>query len=203
MRFDTVNDITGAEGNFFYEMSGEVTFIEDLGNLLMPKSAFTDTSAMLSDNPEVVYFNFFLRKEPQIANEILVFQVMEDDLKINGKSIVQDGILATEAYKNGDFITFGQKMGEILQLTTQKQEVEEIVETEEKNPRTMAQVLQGFLKATNVGKFNFTALLECIYAEDQAALEFYAAIDILKSAIKDKSIGEGIAGTIFTFAAFQ
>ena len=136
------------------------------------------------------------------SHPLQYFEIIEEDLTINGMSIVEDGIAATEAYKNGDLITFGKLFGEILKMTTQKPAETEI-ETEEKNPRTMAEVLQGFLKATNVGHFNFTNLLACIYAEDQAALEFYAAIDILKDAIKDKSIGEGIAGTLFTFAAFQ
>lgn len=79
MRLDTVNNPTGAQGNTFYQMSGEVTFIEDLGNIEMPKTAFTDTGFILSNNGGIVYFNFFARKAAGIANEILVFQFMEDE----------------------------------------------------------------------------------------------------------------------------
>lgn len=79
MIFDTVADASSAEGNVYYEMSGEVPFSDDLGNILMPKSAFTDTGFTLPPNDQVVYFNFFARKGPQVIDEILVFQFMEDD----------------------------------------------------------------------------------------------------------------------------
>ena len=79
MIFDTVVDPTSAEGNVCYEMSGEVPFADDLGNILMPVSSFTDTNFTLPENEEIVYFNFFGRKGPQVVNEIFVFQFMEDD----------------------------------------------------------------------------------------------------------------------------
>lgn len=79
MRFDTVMDLTGAEGAAFYEMSGEVTFADDLGNISMPKSAFTDTSFTLSTNDQNVFFNVFAKKGPQAVSDIFVFQFIEDD----------------------------------------------------------------------------------------------------------------------------
>ena len=79
MRFDTVNDLKGAEGQTFYEMSGTVDFIFDLGNIMMPKSSWTDTNFTLSENDQNVFFNFFARKDVGIQNEILVWQFMEDE----------------------------------------------------------------------------------------------------------------------------
>jgi hypothetical protein len=88
MNFDTVMDIRGAEGNAFYEFSGEVTFINDLGNIGMPKDAFTDTNFTLSTNDERVFFNVFARRGPSAVQDIFVFQFMEDD---NGDGVYQAG----------------------------------------------------------------------------------------------------------------
>ena len=88
MRFDTVTDPTAAEGPAYYEMSGEVTFIDDLGNITMPKSAFTDTNFTLSSNDQIVYFNVFAKKGPQAVSDIFVFQFMEDD---NGNGTFDPG----------------------------------------------------------------------------------------------------------------
>ena len=79
MRFDTVTDPKSPEGSAFYEFSGEVTFADDLGNIAMPKSAFTDTNFTLSTNDEIVYFNVFAKKGPAASSDIFVFQFMEDD----------------------------------------------------------------------------------------------------------------------------
>lgn len=79
MIFDTINDVTSAQGNACYEMSGEVPFADDLGNILMPKSSFTDTAFELPPNDQTVYFNFFARKGPMTVDELFVFQFMEDD----------------------------------------------------------------------------------------------------------------------------
>lgn len=79
MRFDTVQDLTGAEGQVYYQFSGNVDFSDDLGNINMPKESFTDTNFTLSANDEVVYFNVFARKGPQAVQDIFVIQFMEDD----------------------------------------------------------------------------------------------------------------------------
>jgi hypothetical protein len=41
------------------------------------------------------------------------------------------------------------------------------------NREMVTEVLQGLLEATNVGTFNFTNLLMCIYEADGAALSLY------------------------------
>jgi len=70
--------------------------------------------------------------------------------------------------------------------------------------KKIAEMLQGFLKGSKVGTFNFTALLECIYEADQAAEVMYVAIDqIIPEAIKDKDVVEGVAGAIFLYSAVQ
>jgi hypothetical protein len=46
------------------------------------------------------------------------FILLEDDLLINGVSILEDAKSAVTAYDNKDFVTYGQKIGQILKLTT-------------------------------------------------------------------------------------
>lgn len=79
MRFDTVNDPKSVEGFAFYETSGNVNFSDDLGNLGMPKEAFTDSNFVLSTNDDIVYFNVFAKKGPNAVQDIYVFQFKEDD----------------------------------------------------------------------------------------------------------------------------
>lgn len=67
----------------------------------------------------------------------------------------------------------------------------------------VAEVAQGFLSATHVGQFDFTALLECIYEVDQAALVLYEGVDLIEKAIKDKDMNEAVGGVIFTVAFLQ
>jgi hypothetical protein len=66
-----------------------------------------------------------------------------------------------------------------------------------------AEVAQGFLEATNVGTFNFTNLLICIYEADQAALILYEGVQILEEAYKDKDPEEAIGGIIAAVAFVQ
>ena len=67
----------------------------------------------------------------------------------------------------------------------------------------VAEVAQGFLSAAHVGQFDFTALLECIYEVDQAALVLYEGVELLEEAIKDKDMNEAVGGIIFTVAFLQ
>jgi hypothetical protein len=70
--------------------------------------------------------------------------------------------------------------------------------------KEMTEMLQGFLKGSKVGTFNFTALLECIYEADQAAEVMYVATtQIIPEAIKDKEIIEGFVGAFFMVSAVE
>lgn len=79
MRFDTVFTPTSPQGSAYWEFSGLVTFRDDLGNIMIPKSSFIDSSFTLSTNSDIVYINFFARKDPNTVKDIIVFQFMEDD----------------------------------------------------------------------------------------------------------------------------
>lgn len=49
------------------------------------------------------------------------FKLIEGDLLVNGKSIIEDIGTGLLAYKKGDYKTFGQNMGKIIKLTTEEE----------------------------------------------------------------------------------
>ena len=67
----------------------------------------------------------------------------------------------------------------------------------------LAEFLQGFFKATNVGQFNLTNLLICIYEMDNAALAFYESYELLEEAWEKKDWQEAIGGAIALVAGVQ
>ena len=132
------------------------------------------------------------------------FKVMEEDILLNGISILKDTYKGVEAYKKGDFVSFGEQMGEILKMATEAKAIREAQEDMPKPDAKMAtEVAQGFLEATNVGHFNFTNLLICIYEADQAALILDEGVKMLEQAWKDKDIEEAIPGVIAAVAFVQ
>jgi hypothetical protein len=74
----------------------------------------------------------------------------------------------------------------------------------EDNKKQVAEIMQGFLKGSNVGTFNFTALLECIYSADQAAEVMYVATtQIIPEAYHDKQPVEALIGLFFMYSAVE
>jgi hypothetical protein len=63
-------------------------------------------------------------------------------------------------------------------------------------------MLQGITNSFG-GSFNFEALLVCIYDEDNAALAFDMAFQLLEEAIHDKDVTEAIGAVIATIAGYQ
>ena len=123
---------------------------------------------------------------------------------INGVSILKDAFKGVEAYKKGDYVTFGFEMGSILKLATEHKAIQVAQEDMPKPDANMAaEVAQGFLEATNVGHFNFTNLLICIYEADQAALILDEGVKMLEQAWKDKDVEEAIPGVIAAVAFVQ
>jgi hypothetical protein len=132
------------------------------------------------------------------------FEVIEKDVLLNGTSIIADAEKAVKAYRAGKYGWFGYEMGKIIKLATEAKAMREAKEDSPSPDATMAaEVAQGFLEATNVGTFNFTNLLICIYEADQAALILDEGVKQLEEAWKDKSIQEAIPGVIMGVAFVQ
>jgi hypothetical protein len=133
------------------------------------------------------------------------FKVVEDDLLVNNHGIMKEAAEAVEFYQAEKFFEFGEIMGKILKIATEKEAVPALVVVE--NPdkalidrQMVTEFAQGFLETSQVGEFNFTNLLMCIYEADQAALILYQAVEILEEAYEDKDINEAIGGIIASVA---
>ena len=134
------------------------------------------------------------------------FEVLEKDLKVNGISIIIDGAEAAAAYRRGDFFTFGKKMGEILEKSTEKAPEPKTLQSfpaDNIDHKMVTEIFQGLLEGTKVGTFNFTNLLICIYEMDQAAMIAYQDVEMIEDAIKNKDYEELIPAAIATVAAVQ
>jgi hypothetical protein len=71
------------------------------------------------------------------------------------------------------------------------------------NRENIAEFLQGFFKSTNVGDFNLTNLLVCIYEMDNAAIAFYQGAEMLDEAWEKKDWNDALGGAIAIFAGVQ
>ena len=130
-------------------------------------------------------------------------QALEDDIKVNGVSILYKIDTAMNAIEHGDYEEFGLHMGEILKLSTRQHELRE---PEAYKPKKeigdFAELLQGYYAALGYD-MPFMQILMCIYQADQAALELYADVQLWEEAFRDKSWFEGLFAVIFLFAFGQ
>lgn len=137
------------------------------------------------------------------------FELLETDLLMNGQSILEDIGMGVEAYRNNDFETFGKQMGKIVKLATTANAKKAYAaktwkDVYPKDNREMAtEIIQGLLESANVGKFNFTNLLLCIYEADGAALDLYQSVEMLEDAWKKKNMEEAAEGAIGMIALYQ
>jgi hypothetical protein len=116
------------------------------------------------------------------------------------------------SYGAGKYAEFGQYLGNIMQHSTELKVYPHQEYVQERKPtqklpkvakREIAAFSQGFLQATNVGTFNFTALLECIYEADQAAEALDMGVRELIKGVEDKDINDIIPGVIGIVAFVQ
>jgi len=114
--------------------------------------------------------------------------------------------MAMKSWRKNDFVSFGYYLGSILEVATRTETPVQEKEQDRElimNRSMVAEVAQGFLESTQVGTFNFTNLLVCIYEADQDSLVLYQAVDMLEKAYKDKDPNEAIGGIIAVVAFVQ
>lgn len=150
-------------------------------------------------------FARFISTADIAANPTKHFTKLEKDILIDGTSIMKDIWNGVGAWKHQDYEKFGLTMGNILALATKPTEVEEGWKGSfpNDNREMVAEVFQGFLEATEVGTFNFTNLLLCIYEADQAALALYEGVNLLEQAWTNKQWQDAVGGALFVFTAVQ
>jgi len=90
MSFNIINN-GNAEGDFYYDMGGEVNWDWLIGMIDFPASAYGNpTLSDLSDNADNVYFNVLLYLPDDLPNPpIVLFQFREDD---NNDGVFNDGM---------------------------------------------------------------------------------------------------------------
>ena len=81
-------------------------------------------------------------------------------------------------------------------MATEKPKLEEKKDMA-KAKQDIAAFMQGFLEATDVGEFNYTNLLECIYVLDNAAIALYYNIFEWKLLISNPGMAD-VVGIIMT-----
>ena len=138
-----------------------------------------------------------------------MFGVYEDDLQINGYSILKMLEEAFTAYENGDFERHGYMMGRIMQLmklpkpTMQTKETALAASSKSDMSNDAAAMVQGFMSGVGIVGTHYQDILVCIYEADQAALELYADLQIWTEAWHDKSLVEGLFAVVFGVAFVQ
>ena len=146
----------------------------------------------------------FMSSMNMIENPKKYINVIAEDTLKNGYELFDLAEQAVTAYKAGHFEEFGVKIGTILETVTTPEAHNQLqVKSDATNKKMVTEVLQGFLQATNVGTFNFTNLLICIYEADQTATIGYEAVEIFEEAYADKDIMEAVGGVIATVAFVQ
>ena len=137
-----------------------------------------------------------------------IFGVYNDDLQINGYSIMYMVQEAMAAFHQGHFEQFGEKLGQIMHLVSvpKANEPQHVAVQEAEAPTDMsnvAEMLQGFFQGVGIVDMNFMDVLVCIYEADQSALELYADLQIWQEAWADKSLFEGLFAVVFLVAFGQ
>lgn len=135
---------------------------------------------------DMSYMSDAIKNLPQLTKNLKSHEkeIIESALNVNGME------------------SLGEWFGKFVQFTTEKSTT--WADAYPKDNREVAtEILQGFFEGTNVGTFNFTNLLICIYGEDQAAIALYEGVELFEQAWADKDWTEAVGGVIALVAAVQ
>jgi hypothetical protein len=108
-------------------------------------------------------YNGFSRTTQMMSDPVAFFKPVAEDVLIHGIPILRDTELAVDAYKAGDYYGYGEKIGQILKNATGVRSQFQANPTGKVDREMAAKVASGLLSSTQVGSFNFEALLICIY----------------------------------------
>jgi len=141
------------------------------------------------------------------ANLGSLFTKFEDDLQINGYSIIKMLFSAISAMENSEFEQYGYQLGRIMQLMDLPKPTKTVgtplSTVKEGDVKDAASMVQGFFNGVGIVNSHYQDILVCIYEADQSALELYADIGIWEDAWKDKDLFETFFAAVFAFAFVQ
>ena len=140
-----------------------------------------------------------------LENPLKNLPAMTANLKKYESEIKDDVISATYFYKTGQYEKFGDFMGNLVKVITEKEtkKASWADAFPHDDRKSIAEFLQGFFQATEVSQFNLTNLLICIYEMDNAALAFYESAEMFEEAWEKKDWQEAIGGAIAIVAGVQ
>lgn len=129
---------------------------------------------------------------------------MTSNLKKYEAELKDDVLSAGFLLKTEQYEKFGEQIGLLVKVITEKEQKQGWTDVFPKDNRLpIAEFLQGFFKSTNVGQFDITNLLVCIYEMDDAALAFYQGAEMLDEAWNKKDWQEAVGGAIAIVAGVQ
>ncbi len=79
MSFGIRDEFQSGQGNFYFDMGGEVPWDWLIGLLDIPASAYGETTFPLTGSADDLYFNVMIYKPDSIINELILFQFREDE----------------------------------------------------------------------------------------------------------------------------
>lgn len=131
--------------------------------------------------------------------------MMTGNLKKYESELKEDVLTAGFFLKTEQYEKFGEQIGNLVKVVTEKEAQKKSYADVFPNDNriAIAEFLQGFFKATNVGEFNLTNLLVCIYEMDNAAIAFYQGAEMLDEAWEKKDWNDALGGAIAIFAGVQ
>ncbi len=100
MSFNVSQDTIAAEGQYYYDLGGAVSWDFLIGLLYIDADAYGLDAFPLSSNAEEVYFNFMLWVPDEITNAIILFRFSEDE---NGDGSFNGAEEDQYAYELQDF----------------------------------------------------------------------------------------------------
>lgn len=123
-----------------------------------------------------------------VSNPLENLAAMTKNLEKYQGNIQDDIASALFHYENEEYEKFGEFLGNLIKVITEKENKKPTWSDSfpHDNRTAIAEFLQGFFQATEVGQFNLTNLLICIYEMDNAALAFYESAEMLEEAWEKK-----------------
>ncbi|MCB0736998.1 MAG: hypothetical protein KDC92_05760 [Bacteroidetes bacterium] len=107
------------QGEFFYDMAGEVNWDWLIGMIEFPGAAYSETESFpLPENPNDVYFNAMIYVPDSITNAVILFQFREDDNEDGTFTEANEDMYAIELKGNFEsgWQVYSQKYADLVSI---------------------------------------------------------------------------------------
>ena len=115
-------------------------------------------------------------------------------VQVYQQDILMEALTAYADYQSQNYYDMGYQLGEAGATVLMGEPAQKTIRA--------TRFVQGLSKSFGA-HFNLEAALMCVYEEDQAALSFDMAFQLLEKAVKDKNVKEAIPAVLATLAGYQ